>query len=80
MICKEAKEQSSHWKGDGHERINTESPDYLVGEKINVSGFSRIFDLLGTKVIEEGEWGWYRTIVDPTGAMIYLFQQRRKRV
>lgn len=37
---------------------------------------------LGAKVIEdvteEGEWGWYSTIVDPTGAMLHLFQQRQK--
>ena len=29
-------------------------------------------------VTEEGEWGWTSTIIDPTGAMIHLFQQRRK--
>ena len=29
-------------------------------------------------VKEKGEWGWYSTILDPAGAMIHLFQQRRK--
>ncbi len=37
---------------------------------------------LGGRVIEdvaeEGEWGWTSTVIDPTGAMIHLFQQRRK--
>ena len=49
-------------------------------EDIHVSTSKAI--QLGAKVIEdvteEGEWGWSSTIADPTGAMIYLFQQRHK--